>query len=562
MMNDSEPGIASVAGTSSVGLTTTPYDEPYLSDTDVIVVIAMAVFGGVLIIVIVAVVVHSRFRHRASESVYINDSPSGFYRQHSIVDDYRSSTRSNRPLHDSGVTNSGFQRRLTTIAETSPTYQAGMDVCAVGGDSLMSSVFRYGLDDAAALSAVALSSICPPDRFKPDQTPSFSTLEICAQAPFSPYHLTWVTPTTRSQQPSTLADDDDDIRRSVEQVATVGGGSECASQKSHPKSPYHPNFNTPTDEANRAAFAVPENAIINSACSYACASGSRSGGYDVSVCSSLSEGDVPLALRSFQPCVTEPRRQCAAASPWRHYTANLSRSCPTVFGHWNYSDVYTRPATVSLHDPHRKIDAVLGGPLPGGRLPGEMASSNTSTFAMMGSSSSAWPYAPSGAGRAVWPVDTSTSGQRDSNETSNNTTAGGGAGSEDTTAGPGHSTSMSISQAAGQEELSLRGISAIAQLPHDESGIMSGASRDRLDRSHRPRHSSTEGLGSSPNTSTSLAKITPLALASLGDAFVPTTWQVYPFFGPPAAGATQSQLEYCQRWRYRQPVLSDVQYWV
>ena len=134
---------------------------------------------------------------------------------------------------------------------------------------------------------------------------------ISAQPPFSPYHLQWLTPPPRM------------VRSDPSMVSTY-----AKYMTPHCRVP----FNTPTEGSDVDCVATGH--IINDTHSYASTDVTSCPRYgyhgNMSGCSSLSDGNIPLSMMTSAPRDADNRHaQWPESSHHKHYTTNVAVSCLT-----------------------------------------------------------------------------------------------------------------------------------------------------------------------------------------------------------------------------------------
>ena len=186
-----------------------------------------------------------------------------FYRSHDIADDWRSSTRSTTPLQQNSISHSSlippkpeFKPQLDKISESpedkmaafeqkmiSLALQGGMldDVYSPDTNSTIQSSFR----DTRLFSTLSATPYLSGTQYIPDATQSYPNLYLHPQSACSPYHLTWLTPSQITKSDPEFLDTPTILRNSLRRSRHTRS---LRMYNNTPwKSPYHPNFNTPTN---------------------------------------------------------------------------------------------------------------------------------------------------------------------------------------------------------------------------------------------------------------------------------------------------------------------------
>lgn len=136
------------------------------------------------------------------------------------------------------------------------------------GDSILSMISKW----KASIQSVSGGVPPPPPQSLPafpDVSQSYPNLFVTAQAPFNPYRLTWVTPDssqTRHSEPTILHAHQLPVMALTQRLNSLGTMSDDAASRhfsySSWKSPYHPNYNTPTG-SDTDSTQVPPNIVLN-----------------------------------------------------------------------------------------------------------------------------------------------------------------------------------------------------------------------------------------------------------------------------------------------------------
>ena len=223
-----------------------------------------------------------------------------FLRYQSHAENYRNSTRSTTPLRNSGTHTRDFRPNLDKINECNLSRE---------DDSLSSVVSRYHNEIAVVSSGKSTPCFA--------NVHSYPNLVIAAQAPFSPYRLAWLTPTT-----TRMVRSDPSMTNSYPKYATTA----CPVP-----------FNTPTEGSD--GDNLPVGQIINDTHSYVSTDVTSCPPYgairhqgDLSGCSSLSDGNIPFSMMSSGSRHTGHRQsvrrtQWPESSHHKYYTTNMASGC-------------------------------------------------------------------------------------------------------------------------------------------------------------------------------------------------------------------------------------------
>ncbi|KAK2140840.1 hypothetical protein NP493_5497g00003, partial [Ridgeia piscesae] len=252
----------------------TPNYPRSVTDTSLGIILPLAALSLFMVFIVAGLLWNAWNAHRVRN--YESNAAANFLRYQSN-ENCRGSTRSTTPLRNSGTHTHHFRSGLYQINECGTSREE---------DSL-SSVLSRGHHDIATISTGK-------------STPGFNvhsypTVVISAQPPFSPYHLQWLTPPPRMVQ-----SDPSMVSTYAKYVA-----------------PCRVPFNTPTEGSDVDCVATGQ--IINDTHSYASTdvmSCPRYGYHgNMSGCSSLSDGNIPLSMMTSAPRDAD-NRQSTRHAQW------------------------------------------------------------------------------------------------------------------------------------------------------------------------------------------------------------------------------------------------------
>ncbi len=245
------------------GSTTTTFTAPQVppghnEEVNLGLILPLIVLCIFLTVVLLCVIRHScHQRNRANQ--YKLEALTSFYRSHGLTDDWRCSTRSTTPLKKGPYVPREFIPNLDRISESPEDKlregfrRSGLETILSPEDSFTSvlSSLRFEIP-SLSVHTPYLPSLPPP--YISDMSHSFPNLKMAPQASFSPYHLTWMSPATGRcvySDPNLVEDFDSHLRHSVgyndiSASASADGLTNSFVNRSW-MSPYHPNFNTPTN---------------------------------------------------------------------------------------------------------------------------------------------------------------------------------------------------------------------------------------------------------------------------------------------------------------------------
>lgn len=262
--------------------TTTANEEENFVNANLGILIPIVAFAIFILAVVACVAwqaVHEKIRPRTKKLASI----STFYRNNSGWDNTRASTRSTTPLQmplQHHVARD-FVPQLDRISE-SPEDRLNRTPLVNKNDlfspdsSLASMLSRLEYELSNGVRSTSFGGYAyPPPSYMSEVSQSYPNLPLPAQAPFSPYHLTWTTPApARPIRSDPIGLNSAGRNQLLARFGSRGGGHmnepmigggnhHLHLQQNTWKSPYHPNFNTPTDGSEHDSAALPPNAILN-----------------------------------------------------------------------------------------------------------------------------------------------------------------------------------------------------------------------------------------------------------------------------------------------------------
>ena len=190
----------------------------------------------------------------------------------------------------------------------------------------------------------------------PYMSQSYPNLALSAQAPFSPYHLTWVSPSPMVHSHSVVVDSGQCGIYPIATRLTSAGTVSDATTNSSWKSPYHPNYNTPTGSDTDCSPIPPPNTILNHTRSVNTPESHHHPGAAVGPC--ITENTVNLhttggriMAHPYIPqtqCKSHPAENGHFISGKKAQVVNIrtcsdggtSHSCPGNVGSWHYNKMY------------------------------------------------------------------------------------------------------------------------------------------------------------------------------------------------------------------------------
>ena len=242
---------------------------------------------------------------------------------------------------------------------------------------------------------------CPPPSYVADLSQSYPNLRVAPQPPFSPYHLTWMTPTAhrpvRSEPNIRLSTDLSRVLSTAGQLPSTPSEIGIPVNQRAWKSPYHPNYNTPTNGSDHDSGALPPHTVLNHTHSLSTAPGSSTIG------SAFSSSDPVLALSTELPThyngahggrVLAGCESCASRTRVGLLEADVRLSAQANVRSWQYNQLYVQPGDSSFPPPLNPVG--LGGLPDKAALEQHVAYGNCSMCAFMGSSDTSAIHAFSG----------------------------------------------------------------------------------------------------------------------------------------------------------------------
>ena len=183
-------------------------------------------------------------------------------------EEWRGSTRSTTPLK---ITPTSERSDHTSISAKFNDTVAKKDLSIIQEESLTtldSTYFRGDISTIQNTSRFGGDNIS----FIPDISQSMPALSLSPQAPFSPYHLTWISPAHSRgvfSDPNISSGKHFNPFRPPYNTPTESSISTYPSYPSYIvnniswKSPYHPNYNTPTNGSETDSLALTDFGVIN-----------------------------------------------------------------------------------------------------------------------------------------------------------------------------------------------------------------------------------------------------------------------------------------------------------